>query len=246
MASIAVAFPIFLLVMRTILSEAQGHPERLQSSVRKWLTYVALLLTAIAMVCDLIWFVDYFLTGELTSRFLLKTLTVLVICGSIFFYYLGSLHWDRNTNVDQAKNRSLKFGLGATVVVIATFCIGLGIAGTPHQQRQAEADRTRVQDLRRIAGALHVWHQRARFNKASATLPASLSELVGRGIDQSKTVDPETRAPYEYHLKSSSEYELCATFSDGEEQEFRLGSQFWQHGKGRTCFTLDAAQQPAW
>ncbi len=39
MASIAVAFPIFLLVMAIILREAQGQAERLQSSVRKWLTY---------------------------------------------------------------------------------------------------------------------------------------------------------------------------------------------------------------
>ena len=51
---LAVAFPIFLLVMRTILREAQNHPERLQSPVRKWLTYIALLLTAAAMICDLI------------------------------------------------------------------------------------------------------------------------------------------------------------------------------------------------
>ncbi len=94
MASIAVAFPIFLLVMRTILHEAQDHPERLQSSVRKWLTYIALLLTAGAMMCDLIWFLNYFLNGELTSRFVLKALTVMVICGAIFVYFLGSLRWD--------------------------------------------------------------------------------------------------------------------------------------------------------
>ena len=89
MASIAVAFPIFLLVMRAILREAQERPERLQSGVRKWLTYIALLLTAGGMICDLIWFVDYFLTGELTSRFVLKSLTAMLICGAILFYFLG-------------------------------------------------------------------------------------------------------------------------------------------------------------
>jgi membrane protein YqaA with SNARE-associated domain len=64
MASIAVAFPIFLLVMRTIVRDTATHPERLQSGVRKWLTYIALLLTAGAVIGDLIWFLDYFLTGE--------------------------------------------------------------------------------------------------------------------------------------------------------------------------------------
>lgn len=38
MASIAVAFPIYLLVTKLIFSEAAKAPERLQSGVRKWLT----------------------------------------------------------------------------------------------------------------------------------------------------------------------------------------------------------------
>ncbi|HSU31088.1 MAG TPA: DUF5671 domain-containing protein [Bryobacteraceae bacterium] len=246
MASIAVAFPIFLLVMRTILSEAQNDPARLESGVRKWLTYIALLLTASAMICDLISFFAYFLTGELTSRFLLKTLTVMVICGSIFFYYLSSLHWSRSTNIAQAKSRSRKFGIGASVAVIICFCIGIGVAGTPYQQRHAEADRKRVQDLSGIADAVYSWHQRAALNRSLAPLPPSVAGLVGKGIYLSQTVDPETRVPYEYHLKSNSEYELCATFSDPEEVQLRPATQFWHHGKGRTCFTLDASQRPAW
>jgi hypothetical protein len=31
------------------------------------------------------------LQGELTARFVLKVLTVIVIAGSVFWYYLGSL-----------------------------------------------------------------------------------------------------------------------------------------------------------
>jgi hypothetical protein len=97
---------------------------------------------------DLIWFFNYFLTGELTTRFLLKALTVMMICGAIFVYYLSSLRWDRNADVARAKRRSFKFGAGAAAAVMTAFCIGLGIAGTPHQQRHIEADRRRTQDLR--------------------------------------------------------------------------------------------------
>jgi hypothetical protein len=49
MACIVVAFPIFVLTVRTILREAQDRPERLESGVRKWLTYIALLLTAASL-----------------------------------------------------------------------------------------------------------------------------------------------------------------------------------------------------
>ncbi len=243
MASIAVAFPIFLLVMRTILREAQDHPERLQSAVRKWLTYIALLLTAAAMICDLIWFLDYFLTGELTSRFVLKALTVMIICAAIFAYYLGSLRWDRNTNVAQAKSRSLKFGIGAAVAVIISFCIGLGVAGSPSAQRHLEADAKRVQDLRTIAYAMNAWHRRAESGNSATALPASLSDLSGKGFAAPNILDPESKAPYVYRLKTGSEYELCATFYAAEEDNQLRAGQFWSHGKGQTCFTLDASQQ---
>src|SRR5678815_4564073 len=88
MACVAVSFPIYLLVMRLILREAADHPERLESGVRKWLTYLALLGTAGAMICDLIWFLDYFLTGELTLRFVLKAATILLISAAVFAYYI--------------------------------------------------------------------------------------------------------------------------------------------------------------
>lgn len=244
MASVAVAFPIFLLVMRTILREAQDHPERLQSGVRKWLTYIALLLTAGAMICDLIWFFDYFLTGELTSRFVLKALTVIVICGAIFIYYLGSLRWDRNTNVAHAKTRSLRFGIATAAVVVVSFCVGLGVAGTPSKQRHIEADLKRVEDLQRIASAINVWHKRAEIEKSFAPLPATLTDLQAKGLSPSQIVDPETKIPYEYHAKSDTSYQVCATFSAAEDQA-RV-TQFWYHGKGQTCFSLDASQPPLW
>jgi hypothetical protein len=197
------------------------------------------------MICDLIWFFDYFLTGELTSRFVLKAGTVMAICGAIFVYYLGSLRWDRNTDVVNAKARSLKFGIGATAVVAATFCVGLGIAGTPSTQRQTEADLRRVQDLRTIANAIHSWRQSAQVEKSLPALPATLADLRQRGIDPARMADPETKTAYEYQRKSDNVYELCATFAAEEENSMGT-TPFWHHGKGRTCFTLDASQPPVW
>ena len=91
MASIIVAFPIFLFVTRFILRQTRQNPEMLESGVRKWLTYIALLITAGIVIGDLITFLAYFLRGELTARFVLKVATVLCIAGVIFAYYLASL-----------------------------------------------------------------------------------------------------------------------------------------------------------
>jgi hypothetical protein len=91
LACMIVAFPVYLLAMRYILREARLHPEKLESPVRKWLTYIALLMAAGVVVGDLITFLTHFLRGELTGRFVAKVSVVLVIAGGVFWYYLGSL-----------------------------------------------------------------------------------------------------------------------------------------------------------
>ena len=91
LACIMVAFPVYLLIMRYIVRELEIHPEKLESSIRKWLTYIALLIAAGIVVCDLITFLTYFLRGELTTRFVAKVATALVIAGGVFWYYTGSL-----------------------------------------------------------------------------------------------------------------------------------------------------------
>jgi hypothetical protein len=78
-------------VMRYIIRELETHPEKLESAVRKWLTYIALLIAAGVVLGDLITFLTYFLRGELTARFVAKVAVVLVIAGGVFWYYIGSL-----------------------------------------------------------------------------------------------------------------------------------------------------------
>jgi hypothetical protein len=91
LACVIIAFPVYLWVTSAILRELQLHPEKLESSVRKWLTYIALLIAAGIVIGDLITFLTYFLRGDLTARFVAKIAAVLVIAGGIFWYYFGSL-----------------------------------------------------------------------------------------------------------------------------------------------------------
>ena len=91
LACMIVAFPVYIFTVRSILREVRFHPEKLDSAVRKWLTYIALLIAAGVVVGDLIAFLTYFLRGELTGRFVCKVIAVLAIAGGVFWYYLGSL-----------------------------------------------------------------------------------------------------------------------------------------------------------
>ena len=91
LAAVIVTFPIYMLVMRVILSETRRAPEKLDSGVRKWLTYIALLIAAGVMIGDIITFLTYFLRGDLTARFVWKVGVTLAISGGVFWYYFGSL-----------------------------------------------------------------------------------------------------------------------------------------------------------
>lgn len=87
MAALVVSFPIYLATMRILLRDISRKPEKLESGVRKWLTYIALLISASVVIGDLITTVDYFLRGEISTRFVLKVLTVFIIAGGVFLYY---------------------------------------------------------------------------------------------------------------------------------------------------------------
>jgi hypothetical protein len=91
LASLLVTFPLYLFVMRIIVSDTRRAPEKLESGVRKWLTYIALLIAAGVMIGDVVTFLAYYLRGEVTSRFLAKVAVTLLISGVVFWYYLGSL-----------------------------------------------------------------------------------------------------------------------------------------------------------
>ena len=100
LASLLVTFPVYILMMRVILNDTRRSPEKLDSSVRKWLTYIALLIAAGVIIGDIVTFLAYFLRGELTSRFVAKVAVTLVISAGVFWYYLGSLRESRRGVAD--------------------------------------------------------------------------------------------------------------------------------------------------
>lgn len=91
LARLIIVFPIYLLLMRLLIKDLATHPDKYQSGVRKWLTYLALLITALIAIIDLVVFLTFLLQGELTLRFTCKVIIVLVITIGILWYYLNWL-----------------------------------------------------------------------------------------------------------------------------------------------------------
>jgi hypothetical protein len=87
-ALILVSFPLFMVVHALIQRELARRPELYYSAVRRWLTYIALVLTAIPILIDAAYTVQQLIVGQLTIHFCLDTLGLMAIGGGIFAYYL--------------------------------------------------------------------------------------------------------------------------------------------------------------
>ena len=93
-ASLITTFPIFLFMNRLLERGVAKDPETRSSKIRKWLTYLTLFVAAGIIIGDFITLFNGLLAGELTLRFLLKSVIVFTITGSIFGYYLWNLRLD--------------------------------------------------------------------------------------------------------------------------------------------------------
>ena len=234
MATLIVAFPLYLLISRIVVRESTAHPERLDSGIRKWLTYMALVIAACVFTGDLITALAYLLRGEFTSRFVAKSLVVLILSGGVFYYYFGGL---RKTGAADPLtplsrwNRDSIMALLSTTFVAILIILGFTQSGPPRAQRDLRADSQRIQNLFQISRNMTVY-----WASHNQQLPPSLDQLPGASF-----TDPVTAAPYLYHAKQGSQYELCAIFARKSPSTDNTPSvRQWLHPAGYHCFQLDA------
>jgi hypothetical protein len=96
-ATIIIAFPVFLLLSAKIHRELARQVIKRQSAMRRWLTYLTLFVAAVVVIVDLITLVDSVLGGEITLRFVLKVLVAGAIAATVFGYYLWDLRRDEGS-----------------------------------------------------------------------------------------------------------------------------------------------------
>ena len=217
-ASLIVAFPIYILVVRQWFRRFREDAERVESKLTKWLTYLVLLITSVTIVGDLIATIFSFLQGELSPRFVLKALTILVIAGTIFGFYVLER---RKIQYGQDIPRRIfqNVGWGMLIVILLGIILGFMASGSPKTERMRGFDAQRAGDLSQLAGCIN------NFTVERKQLPESLASLETSTNYQycaSRVVDPETGVPYEYRvieaerkngIVTEAVYELCATFS---------------------------------
>jgi len=237
-AALVILFPVYLLTSWLLAKDFKIQPELKGFRLRKWLIYLTLFLAAVAVIGDLVTLVFSFLSGELTSRFLLKVLIVFVTAGAVFGYYLAEVRDKVSLKINKI------FAAGSLIIVLLVIIAGFWIVGSPAYQRQLRLDENRVNDLQILQSeVVNYW-----INKDE--LPNSLGDLKNTISGFVPPVDPETGSVYSYRVLGPLTFELCAEFkaaSLGQTSQSvlkplrpvgQLGpyQQNWDHGAGRVCF----------
>lgn len=245
-AAIIISFPLYFWAMRFWFSCFAKDDGKVESKLTRWITYLVLLAAAITIVGDLIVIIFNMLQGELTIRFFLKALTILIIAGGVFgFYFL------ERKKIQYKKVIStgvfIIFGWVTLSLLVVSIILGFLASGSPKTERMRTFDRTRANDLQSIASCINSYAYENR------SLPKSLDDLGNNSSFSycSGKNDPETGMAYEYKILnnvlesggvSKGEFELCANFSLVSEVEisgynsYYEGENKWsKHKAGRDC-----------
>ncbi|MEK7227763.1 MAG: DUF5671 domain-containing protein [Patescibacteria group bacterium] len=266
-ALLIIIFPVFLVLSyfwnKAIKKNGLSHWDEV---LKRWALYLIIFLASVMVIVDLVTLVRYFVSGEITVRFILKVLAVLVTAKIVGINYLSDL----GVKIPlMSKSKNVFLTTIASILVIFTVVYGFMVMGGPGSQRDLRLDQRRVEDLQSIQWqVISFWQQKEK-------LPASLDEFKNPISGFMVPQDPEFEKgnAYEYKKVSEKSFELCAAFTlhipkgwvDYSKGGYGGGgimpardiavssmpypggvNDSWDHQAGRTCFerTIDPELYP--
>lgn len=235
-SSLIILFPLFVYLSHLINKDIVVNPAKKNLWIKKWSNYLTLFLTGATVATDLIVLINTFLGGEITLRFILKVVAVLVIALFVFSYYL----YERKAKL---------YAIIASVLVLVSIVLGFLSVGSPLDERARKFDDQRVSDLSSIQ------YQIVNFYQKKGSLPQTLAEINDPLSSFMVPVDPVTNLSYEYTQTGKTSFEVCATFTlpsrevSGKTDVLTIPGvqpQVFNHDTGRTCFsrTIDPQLYP--
>ena len=251
-ASLIITFPLYVVAVRMWFKRFREDAEKVETKLTKWITYLVLLVTALTVVGDLVAALFKLLQGELSMRFILEALTILLTAGGIFgFYFLERKKIQFQTDIP--RSTFIMFGWATMAFVVLGVILGFVVAGSPQTERMRGFDAQRSEDLRNLANCVSSF---AMTQKALPETLVELSQSTQYSYCSSNTIDPETALPYAYKVISpllkgtavpQASFELCADFSLDSVKGAASGNIYaypndkWSaHASGKVCTTETA------
>lgn len=248
MASLIVLVPVAVILLRLIRQDIEKEHGKADIWVRRWALFLTLFIAGAAMVIDLITLINYFLGGEITTRFVLKVATILLVAAAVFMHFLADFwgYWIK------FPSRARSVGIAAAVLMVATIASGFVIIGSPTSIRMQRLDAQKVNDLQNIQ-----W-QVINYYQTKGRLPTDLAQLNDPLTGTIVPKDAESGQDYGYRVTTAPySFEVCADFNvasdgvTGPDKSIAMhpgmtDDQNWQHSASQTCFerTIDPERYP--
>ena len=251
MATLVVFVPITTALVYLIRKSIKQEPLKEHVWVRRWAIVLTLFVAGLVVAIDLITLVTTFFGGEITTRFFLKVLVVLLVGIGVFLHFLAERagYWLAHPK------KARMIAIGTVLLNILVVCAGFMIIGTPTDMRMQRFDAQKVSDLQSLQWQIISYYQQKQ------QLPATLEVFNDPISSYMAPLDPQTGEPYRYEVTGKTSFKLCSTFNResldmagrGEYAVSRdvaypgMGvDENWKHGVGETCFerTIDPELYP--
>lgn len=234
-SALIISAPIYYITVRQIFkSLASGALEK-NSGIRKWLTYFILFISSVVMLGWLIGTINSFLGGDLTSKFILKSITSIGIAAIIFTFYFYDI---RREEVDNKKNNIIRIYLyGSIALVMAVFVASLFFVESPRETRDRKYDNAVLEKFERIDGAINTYYY------DNSKLPENLEILIGEFtyIRSEDLNNPVNKESFGYRIVDDNTYELCSIFRTSNKNDdiirYNIYKDRWPHDIGEQCLS---------
>lgn len=232
-SAIIIASPIYFLTTAQINKNLFSGKLEKDAGVRKWLSYLILLVSSLVMLGFLVGVIFNFLNGELTIKFILKALSAIIISAIIFTYYFYDI---RRANVIGAKDKIIKiYFFASLVLIIAALISAFVFVESPAETRKIKYDAKIIENFNQIDSGINEYY---RLNKK---LPDNLDILLKETtfLREENLLDPVSKKKFDYKVADEKTYELCATFmiasKDYENRVDYYLDKRWGHNAGYQC-----------
>ncbi len=235
-AMLAVFFPTYLVLTRFV-NQIRRREHGVYLTLTRWLIYLSLFVGSAILLGDLVAVLWSFLNGEITMRFVLKAIALLVVVSAAVKYYI----LDTRGYWTQHEQQSLIFGAASILLVLVSIVFGFVSIDAPNEVRERRLDQQQISDLQDMQWRIEEYY------RTENAFPEALNDVY---ISSTLPEAPEDRDAYEYRVTSPAAYELCATFVRASTREdardmsyaYPMGdptiakNSNWEHETGRYCF----------
>ncbi len=212
-SALIIAAPSFYLLSGLIFKGLRKEEMEKDSGVRRWLTYFILLVSSLIILGVFIGVINNFLSGELTSRFILKAITIFILSAGVFSFYFYDIKREDLIKKDLVVRL---FFLISLALLIAAFSAAFFFVESPKTARARRLDQIIINNISGLESSVNTYYDK---NKK---LPETLEVLKAEKniyLDAANLSDPETKQPIVYQKLNDKDFQFCATFRLDSAQE---------------------------